>query len=388
MLTVALWASLILIVYVYLGYPLLIFAWSRTKHGHATDSEPPAAVLPSVTLIIPACNEEQWIQSKIKNTLALNYPRESLQIIIASDGSTDRTVEIAREFEGRGIEVVPFAERHGKQEMLNQLVLRAAGEIIVASDAHAMLEPTALRLLVRHFADPSVGAVTGRRVCIVQAKSKPSAGESLYWCYESWIKESESRLHSCLGAHGQLYAVRKSVFPRVERVSDDFYIPMKVIAATGLRVIFEPEAIAHIPAAARLRIELERKVRAHAALLTVLPALRELLLPWRTPLWWQYISHHVLRMFVPLAMVLAFLSSAILAESSGFYRFVLIAQCISYGLAGIGFVLTRWGLRPKLFYVPFYFVFANVAVALAWLRWPVHEYGYGWQPTKRLPDVR
>ncbi len=385
MLMVALWASLILIVYVYLGYPLLIFAWSRTKHEPATDSAPPDAALPSVTLIIPAYNEERWIRRKIENALDLDYPRERLQIVIASDGSTDRTAEIAREFASQGVEVVAFPQRLGKQEMLNHLATQAAGEILVMTDANALLEREAVRRLVRRFADPSVGCVAGQRVCIMQPGVPHSIGEGLYWRYESWIKKSESRLHSCLGAHGQLYAVRRSVFPHVEKVGEDFFIPMKIIAATGLRVVFEPGAVAQIPAAANLGIEFERKTRAHVSFLLTLPLVKELLLPGISPVWWQYISHHVLRMLVPPAMGGAFLVSLLLAGDSQSYRLVLAAQIIFYCTAALGWLLARWDIRMKLFYVPFYFVFANMALAQALLRWPFGKYDYAWKRTERLP---
>lgn len=386
MLTVALWASLILIVYVYLGYPLLIFAWSRTKHEHATDSELPDAARPSVTLIIPAYNEERWIRRKIENALALDDPPDRMQILVASDGSTDETVKIAREFERFGVEVAAFPTRLGKQEMLNRLVPTAAGEIIVATDTHAMLEPEALRKLLRHFPDPGVGGATGRRICIVQKQSVPSMGEGLYWRYESWIKESESRLHSCLGAHGQLYAIRKSVFPHVEKVGEDFFIPMKVIADTGLRIVYEPLAVAAIPAAATLRVEFERKARAHVSFLLTIPMLKKLFLPWGSPVWWQYLSHRVLRMAVPPALLILLVSSAVLAPQGSFYLSAFLLQVIFYALAAIGGVLAGHGLRPKVLYVPFYFTFVNAALALALVRWPARKYDYAWQRTERLPD--
>jgi biofilm PGA synthesis N-glycosyltransferase PgaC len=343
--------------------------------------------LPSVTLIVPACNEERWIARKIENSLALDYPRERLEIIIASDGSDDRTVEIAQGCEASGLSVVAFPSRVGKQEMLNRLVPRARGEIIAMTDANALLAPDALRQLVQPFADSRVGCAIGRRVCIVQERSVASVAESLYWRYESWIKRAESHAHSCLAATGQLYAVRRALFPHVERLGEDFYIPMKVLASTGRRIAYAPEAVAAIPAAASLAIEFERKTRAHVAFLISLPLLKELLLPWRTSVWWQFISHHVLRMLVPLAMLVAIVCSAAVAPARGAYFFVLIAQLIFYGLAFIGWRFAERGKRPKLFYFPFYFVFVQLALAQAWLRWPRRKYDYFWQRTERLPDA-
>ena len=377
------WASAALVLYTYVGYPLLIAILSKTRGRRDRETMP--AFLPFVTLIIPAHNEERWIRHKIENTLELDYPRDLLQIVVASDGSSDRTVDIAREFESRNVTVAAFEVRHGKQDMLNALAPSAWGDIVVMTDTNVLLRPDSVRMLVGHFADKRVGCVTGRRLCIQQKGVPQGAGENLYWRYESWIKTNESRLHSCLGAHGQLFAVRRSVFPPVKKVGEDFYIPMKLLASTGLRVIYEPEAIAYTPAAANLGIEFERKTRAHVSFLLTLALLPELLSPWKTPIWWQYISHHVLRMIVPLALIATLGASAWLAVSSRFYFALLIAQLIFYAFAAMGFALARRDIRIKLFYVPFYFTFANAAVALALLRWPRRKYDYAWKRTERIP---
>jgi cellulose synthase/poly-beta-1,6-N-acetylglucosamine synthase-like glycosyltransferase len=340
---------------------------------------------PLVTLIIPARNEEQWIRHKIENTLALDYPRSLLCIVIASDGSTDRTVAIAREFETQGVELAAFSERRGKQEMLNLLAAQTSSEVLVMTDTHVLLETESLRNLVRHFADPKVACVTGQRLCILQAGVPQGQGEGVYWRYESWIKRSESRVHSCLGAHGQLYAVRRSLFPHVEKVGEDFYIPMKIVAATGMRVIFEPRAIAHTPAAANLKIEFERKTRAHVSFLLTLPLLPKLLLPWRNPVWWQYVSHHVLRMAVPLALAGALATSFVLAPHSHWYAAAAAAQSLFYAMSAVGLWLALHDIRVRLFYIPFYFVFANAAIANALLRWPRRKYEYAWNRTERIP---
>jgi len=374
------WVSLGLVAYVYIGYPVLL--WLVT--GFAHDVKPSDSFRPNLTVIIPAHNEEGWIRKKIANTLELDYPSDRMQIIVASDGSTDKTVEIARPFASAGVEVAEFAQRVGKQEMLNRLAPEARGDILVMTDSQVLLRPDSVSMLVRHFANPSVACVTGKRLCILQEGVVQGAGENLYWRYESWIKESETRLHSCLGANGQLYAVRRSVFPRVERVGEDFYIPMKILATKRLRVIFEPKAISMTPAAANLRIEFERKARAHVSFLLTLSLLKELWNPGH-PVWWQYISHHVLRMAVPVAMLTALVSSVFLAKSSVFFRYTLVAQLCFYALAFLGYVFAKLDKRPKIFYVPFYFVFANLAIGQALLRWPSRKYDYAWKRTERIP---
>ncbi len=372
---------LALMAYVYFGYPILVWVLSWFVQAETPRGE----YLPYISLIIPAHNEERWIRQKLENTLKLDYPRGRLEIIVASDGSTDRTADIAREFAAHNVQVAEFLERHGKQEMLNQLASQAAGEILVMTDTHVLLESPSIRRLVEPFADPGVGCVTGQRRCILQPGVSQGAGEGWYWRYESWIKKSESRVHSCLGAHGQLYAVRRSIFPKVEKVGEDFYIPMKVIAATGLRVLFEPDAVAYTPAAATLKIELERKTRAHVSFLLTLPMLPELMVPWRTQVWWQYFSHHLLRMLMPLALVGLAAMSCVLAPTSRFFLGVAAAQAVFYALAAVGFPLALHDIRVKLFYVPFYFSFANLAVACALLRWPRGKYDYAWNRTERIP---
>jgi cellulose synthase/poly-beta-1,6-N-acetylglucosamine synthase-like glycosyltransferase len=386
-LKLAFWSALSLIVYAYVGYPAIL-AMGPWKKRYSSDNRTLGCSCesPSVTLIIPACNEDRWIARKLENALALDYPRGRLEIIVASDGSADATVVIARAYEPRGVTVAAFHSRIGKQEMLNRLLPRARGDIVVLTDANALLASDALAQLVLPFADAQVACAIGRRVCVVQQRSVPSVAESLYWRYESWIKQAEARWHSCLAATGQLYAVRRDLFPRVARVGEDFYIPMKVLAATGRRVAYAPTAVAAIPAAATLAIEFERKTRAHVAFLIALPLLRELLLPWRSPVWWQFISHHVLRMLVPPAMLVALLCSAALASGSRLFSCLLLAQIVFGACALAGWRLAVLGRRPKLFYFPFYFMFVQLALARAWLRWPRGQYEYAWQRTERLLD--
>jgi cellulose synthase/poly-beta-1,6-N-acetylglucosamine synthase-like glycosyltransferase len=283
--------------------------------------------------------------------------------------------------------VTAFSARLGKQEMLNRLVPGIRGQIVVITDTNALLAKDAIEQLVHPFADSRVGCAIGRRICILQQRSVASLAESLYWRYESWIKQAESRWHSCLAATGQLYAVRRSVFPRVECFGEDFYVPMKVLASTRQHIAYVPTAVAAIPAAASLSIEFERKTRAHVAFLISLPLLRGLLVPGHSPVWWQFISHHVLRMLVPPAMLAAFLISAAQASATPLYFFATLVQILFYGLAFIGWIFAAIGWRPKIFYLPFYFVFVQLALAQAWLRWPRGKFDSAWRRTERLTDA-
>jgi hypothetical protein len=240
--------------------------------------------------------------------------------------------------------------------------------------------------MVRHFADPRVGCVAGRRICAVQDRSVPSLGESLYWRYESWIKISETRVHSCTTADGQIFMVRRKNVAHVEKGGDDFFIPMAMVAQ-GLRVVFDAEAIANVPAASGLGPEFRRKIRSHVSFLLNAWQLRKLFIPGRSPLWWQLTSHHVLRMAVPPAMAVLLLTSGVLAGSHAFYRGLFTAQVLCYGLAAVGFLLARQGRRPKIFYFPFYFTFAQMALGVSLWRWAIGQREFAWQRTERLTDA-
>ena len=384
MITVLLWVSLTLIVYVYALYPLLIAIFAMSKPRRCAPELADNA-WPRIAVLIPAYNEQLWMARKIENTLALDYPPEKLRIVVASDGSTDRTAEIASGYAARGVEEIEFPGRLGKAEVLNRVIPQLAEEIILLTDANALLDPAAARRLVRHFSDPLTGAVAGRRICAAQRLSASSIGEGLYWRYESWIKSNESRVHSATCADGQIYAVRRAAVARVPKGGEDFLIPMTMVSR-GLRFVFEPEAIAAVPAAAGLAAEFRRKVRSHVSFLLNAWLLRRLLIPWRSPVSWQLFSHHILRMAVPPAMVVAFIASETLAGSGVFYGGLFIAQTVFYLLSAVGFPLAYLGRRPKLFYVPFYFVFAQMTLAVAWWRWARGRHAFVWQRTERLLD--
>jgi len=228
-----------------------------------------------------------------------------------------------------------------------------------------------------------MGCVTGEKVCL-HTSSSASEGEGLYWRYEGWIKDSESKLGSCLGSNGQVMAVRKALFPQIPVIGDDFYVPMKILISTGALVRFEPRAKASIPAAASLELELERKVRSHVSLLRDLPYMKEALNPLRSRIWWRFLSHHVLRLVVPFGLLVALLSSTFLWRAEALYRLTTVFQSVFYGAAIAGYIFARQGLRWRIVYLPFYFVFANLGVFLAWVRWARGRHQYAWQRTERI----
>jgi cellulose synthase/poly-beta-1,6-N-acetylglucosamine synthase-like glycosyltransferase len=263
------------------------------------------------------------------------------------------------------------------------VIPKVHADIVLITDCDALLEPDTLQILVRHFRDPNVGCVTGQKVCL-PTESPASEGEGLYWRYEAWIKRSESRFYSCLGGNGQILAARRCLVTQIPETSDDFYIPMRILISAGKRVVFEPRAKARIPAAATLAQELERKIRTHRSSLRNLYYLKDGLKPWKSTIWWQFWSHHVLRLFVPYALLTALLFSAFLWRAGALYHITTIGQCVFYVAAATGCVLTCWGWRPWILYIPFYFVFANLGVLLAWVGWARGKHSYGWQRTERM----
>ena len=377
------WGSVLLVLHVYVGYPVGVYVRSKLQRDVAPRKESATGELPTVTVSIPAHNEERWIERKIQNTLALQYPFDRLQVLVASDGCTDNTVDIAHHYAERGVEVNHRNERSGKTATLNRVVPTARGEIILMTDCNALLPADALQLLAPHFQNPNIGCVTGEKVCL-HTGSSASEGEDFYWRYEAWIKNSESKLGSCLGSNGQLMAVRKVLFPQIPVIGDDFYVPMKILISTRAQVRFEPRAKALIPAAATLGLELERKVRSHVSLLRDLPYLKGGLNPLRSRIWWGFLSHHVLRLLVPFALLMALASATNLGRFMGSYRLICAGQGAFYGAAITGYILARWGIRWRIVYIPFYFVFANVGVFLAWVRWARGKHQYAWQRTERI----
>jgi len=382
-----LWFAVGVIVYAYIGYPVIITLLASWRGKQNYNEEFVAEQAPSVTVLIPAHNEAKWIAHKIENTLKLDYPHDRLQILVASDGSSDETVALTEPYANRGVELNHHPVRVGKTATLNRVVPTCRGEVIVLTDCNALLPQNALRLLTPHFKDPSVGSVSGEKVCI-QTNSVATQGEGLYWRYESAVKTAESWLGAALGGTGQVMAVRKDLFPAIPVIGDDFYVPMKILLSHGGKALFDPRVKAAIPAAASLSLELERKTRAHVSLLCDLLYLREGLYPWKNRIWWKFLSHHVLRLFVPFAMLLALAIACLLGGKGTYYPALAVGQALFYLAALIGYVLATRGVRIAPFYVPFYFVLANFAVLKSWGRWLCGREQYAWQRTERLLPTR
>ena len=335
------WLSAGLIAYVYAGYPLLLALWSAVARR---DPETPLdGALPGVSVVIAARNEACRLPARIENLLASDYPLDRLQIIVASDGSTDGIVDALAPY-ARRVELI-LLPPGGKARALNAAVAHAAHPILVFADARQQFAPDAIRRLVRHFARLSVGAVSGELVLDCErgaGRSTVGDGIGAYWKYEKWLRRREAIVGSTLGVTGAIYAMRRSLWQPLppDTILDDVLGPMRIVLRRH-RVLFDATALAFDEAAADAGAEARRKVRTLAGNFQLLALEPRLLVPLVNPVWLQFVSHKVGRLLVPYALVLLLAASAWLAAGSPLYAAALAAQLAFYGLAAYGARLDR-----------------------------------------------
>ncbi len=340
--------------------------------------------LPSVTLIISAYNEQKVIGEKINNALSLEYPKDLLEIIVVSDGSDDRTAEIASQFAATGVRLLHYEERTGKTACLNKAVPLAAGKIIVFSDANSSYDKHALKALVRPFQDSTVGFVTGWTR--YGSGGDPTTGIpiSLYAKLELVTKELESIVGSCVGADGAIFAIRKELFiPLEDHDINDFVIPLSIVRQ-GYRGVLERKAFCFENTAGGTQREFQRQVRITNRTIRAIINYHKLLNPLRVGFFSiQLLSHKLARFLVPLFMVLLLVSNLLLASTGGFYLMVLTGQVLLYGGASASNLLPRTGVLSPLADAAQTFVVINVAIVLAWAKYLRGETYTTWSPTQR-----
>jgi cellulose synthase/poly-beta-1,6-N-acetylglucosamine synthase-like glycosyltransferase len=373
------WTSAAALFYTYAGYPLLVWFVSlvRPRPVRLSDIEP------TISFIITAYNEEKDLRRKLENTLSLDYPKEKIEIIVASDGSTDRTDEIVKEFGAQRIKLLRIEGRTGKTVAQNRAVETAANEIILFSDATTIYQPDVLRRIVRNFGDESIGCVAGKLIYVNPGESSVGDGARSYWNYETFIKRAESLACSLIGVSGCLYAVRrKNYVPMYPEACSDFLIATK-IREQNLRTIYEPEAIAVEETNDRSDKELKMRVRVIAQTLTDLWRHRRMLNPFRAGFYAvELFSHKVLRYAVPLFLLLIYFSNLVLAFYSTFFNFLLLVQLLFYVPAIFAWLLDRAGVSFKILSLPLYFVLANAAVVVAFYKFLRGERYAAWQPIR------
>jgi cellulose synthase/poly-beta-1,6-N-acetylglucosamine synthase-like glycosyltransferase len=344
------WGAAAVILYVYVGYPLLLAGWTAVA-SRPVRKAPSDAALPPVSIVIAARNEGQRLADRLNNLLALEYPAER-QVIVVSDGSTDDTAAVVRRF-APAVELLLEPPR-GKAAALNAGVARARHEIVVFADARQSFAPDALRHLARNFADPSVGAVSGELVLDAETTANSGAssvgeGVGLYWRYEKWLRRHESRVGSTLGTTGAIYAMRRECWRPlpVNTLLDDVLAPMRIVLA-GRRVVFDEDARAFDRAAADGAAESRRKVRTLAGNYQLAALEPRVLAPLVNPVWVQFLSHKVGRLVVPYALLACFVANTTLVRDSAFYALAFVAQVLFAVLSLHGAVLDQDARRAAV----------------------------------------
>ncbi len=326
------WSSLGVVSYTYAAYPLAIRVLSKIRPNPVKKQ----SIEPSVSIVIAARNEEKHIARKIENLLSVDYPMDKLQIVVVSDGSTDKTDKIVRTFQNRGVVFERLESPSGKPTAINLGVERAEGEIVVFCDVRQRVDKYAIRALVEYFADPSIGAVSGE--LFIDGEQ----GSDFYWKYEKLIRAAESDFDSVPGATGALFAIRRKLFKKIPAISllDDVFTPMQIVLR-GYRVLFSREAKVY-DQETDLKSEFRRKARTLAGNLQLLDHMPELLNPLKNRVFWQFASHKLARLICPLALVTLFGSNVVLvmtlAPGWPIYVVTLQGQLMCYGLALKGFI--------------------------------------------------
>ncbi|MGQ9817833.1 MAG: glycosyltransferase family 2 protein [bacterium] len=370
---------LILLLFTYFGYPLclvIISSFSKKSKTELTYS-------PKVSLIIPVYNEEKIIEEKIKNSLSLVYPKDKLEIIVASDGSTDNTKMIVKKYITDGVKFFDFP-RGGKLATLNRVLHHTSGEILVFTDANAMFIEDALHKLIRHFADESIGVVTGVERMQRETHSIIDLSESAYWNYETKLKEWEGKIYSTVGANGPIYAIRRELFPVIPshlNLCDDMAISLSAVQKNK-RIILEPEAIAFEKASLTLQEEWRRKKRIATRAWQALFYHKNLLIPFKSPIALPLLFHKVLRWLTLLLLIILLITNFFV--KGVFYNVFLILQIGFYILSSISFILLWYNIRlPIIFSFFGYFLLTNLAQLIGLYNAVFKKGSPMWQPIQR-----
>lgn len=381
------WILAAIIFYTYIGYGIVLFVLIKIKRLfiRKTISTLSEDSLPEITLLVAAYNEQDYVQKKVENSRSLVYPTGKLHMIWVTDGSSDQTPDLLRQY--GDVEVLHRSERAGKIAAMNRAIHFVKTPIVVFSDANTMLGKDSMMKIAQMFADPGVGCVSGeKRIFNAEEEAASAAGEGLYWKYESALKRWDAELFSAVGAAGELFAIRTNLFNEVEpdTLLDDFIISLRV-AMQGYKIDYDPEAYAIETASANVKEELKRKIRIAAGGIQSVVRLYPLLNIFRYGLLsFQYISHRVLRWTItPLCLLAILIVNAVLATQSGLFLFILALQVLFYIFALIGWMLEDRKLKVKIFFIPYYFFIMNYAVYMGFARYLKKSQSVNWERAKR-----
>lgn len=386
--TIAFWILLGLVVYAYAAYPVLVSLLAKAKGKHQGNDLPDN--LPDVTLFVTAFNEEQFVDEKVANSMAIDYPAEKLHLVWVTDGSDDHTNDLLQKYSN--IKVYYEPERQGKVHAMKRGLDFVDTDIVIFTDANTMLSPESVKEIVRLFENRQIGCVAGeKRILNESRENAASSGESSYWRYESWIKRNDATIGSTIGAAGELFAMRKSLYQPIpdNTLLDDFEISLR-IALSGYKIGYAPKAYACEKPSANIDEEMKRKVRIAAGSIQTMVRLGSLFNFFRHPmLTFQYVSHKVLRWaVVPIALILLIPINIWLSAMNDFsiestYTILLMAQTAFYILTFVGFILKDKKVSAKWIYVPYYFYLANKAMWLGLWRYCKKQQSVNWERAKR-----
>lgn len=350
------WTSLLLLVSIFFLYPLVLNGIKNFYKARVLKKE----IDPSVSIIIAAYNEEEVIAKKIENSFSINYPIEKLEVIVVSDGSSDGTNEIVQKFRDKeGFKGIILKENKGKTTAINTAVSEAKGEIILFTDANVWLDEDAIKYLVANFYDEEIGCVCGQLNYYDPSDSETASTGGLYWRYEEAIKKLESLTGSTMGADGSIFAIRKHLFRKLEPyLIDDFSTSMGVLFQ-GYRIVFEDNAKAFEKHTTDLNDEIRRRRRIANRVYTAITYFKKELLSLSFLNKFKFFMHKFGRYWAGLFMFIAFISNSVLIWESNFYFYIFILQVVFYNLTFIGFLLSKFEIQFKPFYIPYYFFIMN-----------------------------
>lgn len=370
--------SIFLIVYTYFIYPIFLililhFRGNKTKNIACTTN-----CEKSVSILFSAYNEEKRIEEKLKNFLTLDY--RDVELIIGSDGSTDKTNGIVKEYANEQIKLFIFKKREGKANTLNKLVSDANGEILVFTDANTIFDRNALGELVKHFEDEKVGCVSGELILEAPNENPGATGETFYWKYERYIKKNEGRLGALIGANGGIYAIKRElfkIFPSDKVIMEDLLLSLRILRKR-FKVIYEPKAIGYEKSSRSMKDEFIRKVRIIAGDLNAVYHVKNLLLPHYGLIAFNLWSHKIIRWSVPFLLIVT-LSSNILLLDRYFYKLTFMFQLLIFLFIILGFILDRLNKKNKFLTIFYYFGSMNLAILVGVYRWLTNTQKVAWE---------
>ena len=383
LLEIIFWFSVGIISYNYFIYPVIIILLSKVYNSGPKPTIDDLAELPSISFIIAAYNEEKVIREKLVNAINLNYPKDKIEIIVASDGSDDSTEEIVKSFSSDEVISVHDSARRGKSSALNRAVEKSQGEILILSDANNLFNSGACLELVKHFDNNLIGGVTGLKNIIDDTSRESSEGDSLYWKYESRIKQAESDVKTITNADGEIFAIRKSLYEPIPEyiINDDAELTFS-LRRNGYYIKYDMSAISSEKASINIQDDYFVKVRMVAgAYQTIAYHWKELVKPFDM-FSFMFISHKLIRWLVPHFMLIAFISNAFLMSGHVYFTLMLL-QILFYLLASIGVMYKDKSKLPTLLYVPYYFCYMNAAAFHGFIKYLSNNQSTSWRKAKR-----